>query len=111
MRTNGVTKNSVHDAHILGLSKKHVSQDVSSSMPAKMYHAPQVYELERRAIFSKRWFLVSHKARYKEVGDFVSYEMAGFNFVILKNKDRKIIGFHNVCRYGPILTCTSRGRF
>ena len=95
----GLGKKNVHDVHMAGLSKKHVSKDVSSSMPAKMYHTLEVYQLEQRAIFSKRWFLVSHKSRYKEVGDFVSYEMAGFSFVVLKNKDKKIIGFHNACRY------------
>ena len=98
IRATGLTKNNVHETHILGLSRKHVSKQVLSSMSAKMYHVPEVYELERRAIFSKHWFLVSHKARYKEVGDFVSYEMAGFSFVILKNKNGNIIGFHNVCR-------------
>lgn len=90
---------SVHDTHVLGLSKKHVSKDVPLSMPAKMYHEPQVYQLERRAIFSKRWFLVSHRARYAKRGDFVLYEMAGFSFVVLKSKGERILAFHNICRY------------
>lgn len=64
-----------------------------------MYYSPQVYDLERRAIFSKHWILVSHKARYREPGDFVQYEMAGFNFIVVKNKDHEIVAFHNICRH------------
>lgn len=64
-----------------------------------MYYSPEVYDLERRAIFSKRWILISHEARYREPGDFVQYEMAGFNFVVVRNKDLKIIAFHNICRH------------
>ena len=88
----------VHENHVRGLSTKVISTDLNSSLPAEFYHSQAIYQLERRAIFSKRWFLVSHKARYSNVGDFVQYEMAGFNFVMVKSKDRSIVGFHNVCR-------------
>jgi hypothetical protein len=99
MAVNGAV--TVHDVHMRGLSKKHVEKDVRSSMPSRMYVAPEVYELERRAIFSKRWFLVSHKARYRNVGDFVLYEMAGFSFVVVRNKEQRLVGFHNTCRCVP----------
>jgi hypothetical protein len=85
--------------HSLGLSKKDTSANAKGSLPSTFYHSRKIYELERRAIFSKRWFLVSHCTRYKNVGDFVQYEMAGFNFVVLRNRSSDIIGFHNVCRY------------
>ncbi len=88
----------VHRLHLEGLSKKSLSKDPGSSLPDGFYHSPAVYQLERRAIFSKRWFLVSHKARYRNIGDYVQYEMAGFNFVIVKNKTGEIVGFHNICR-------------
>jgi hypothetical protein len=97
MAVNGVR--TVHDIHMRGLSKKHIEKDIRSSMPSRMYCAPEVYELERRAIFSKRWFLVSHKARYRNVGDFVLYEMAGFSFMVVRNKEQRLVGFHNICRY------------
>ncbi len=88
----------VHDSHIQGLSRKVILTDLNSSLPADFYHSPAIYQLERRSLFSKRWFLVSHKARHRDVGDFVQYEMAGFNFVVVKNKEGNLVGFHNVCR-------------
>ncbi|KAJ9609477.1 hypothetical protein H2200_005804 [Cladophialophora chaetospira] len=89
----------VHKLHLEGLSKKSISTDLKSSLPDEFYHSPSIYQLERRAIFSKRWFLVSHKARYANVGDYVQYDMAGFNFVVVKNKQGEIVGFHNICRH------------
>ena len=88
----------VHQLHLQGLSTKSISTDLEHSLPNDFYHSPTIYQLERRAIFSKRWFLVSHKARYRNVGDYVQYEMAGFNFVVVKNKAGAIVGFHNICR-------------
>ncbi|KAI1610474.1 Rieske domain-containing protein [Exophiala viscosa] len=99
----------VHENHVRGLSTKAISTDLNSTLPAEFYHSQAIYQLERRAIFSTRWFLVSHKARYRDVGDFVQYEMAGFNFVVVKNKEGSIIGFHNVCRHRafPVVQETS----
>ncbi len=95
---NGVMSNGAHVEHLLGLSRKTISQELHRPLPGRFYCSPEVYDLERRAIFSKRWFLVSHKARCKEVGDYVQYEMAGFNFVVLRNKEGRIAGFHNIGR-------------
>jgi len=88
----------LHQAHSLGLSKKTISKEIGSSIPSKMYYLPEIYQLERRAIFSKHWFLISHQARYKNIGDYVQYEMAGFSFVVVRNKENKVVGFHNICR-------------
>lgn len=68
-------------------------------MHSSMYCSEEIYALERRAIFSQQWCLISHKARYRDPGDFVQYEMAGFNFVVVKNKGQEIVAFHNICRH------------
>lgn len=99
LNQNGDLYTRLHNAHLSGLSQKTISKDIGTSMPSKMYFLSEIYELERRAIFSKHWFLVSHRARYKKVGDFVQYEMAGYDFVVVRNKEDKIVGFHNICRF------------
>lgn len=95
----GSVADKIHGAHLKGLSKKNVSRVQQTSMPSSKYYSPHVYSLERRAIFSRQWILISHKARYRETGDFVQYEVAGFNFVVVKNKEQKIVAFHNTCRH------------
>ncbi|KAK6205759.1 Translation factor guf1 mitochondrial [Pestalotiopsis sp. IQ-011] len=58
-----------------------------------------MYELERRAIFSKKWILVSHKLRFVNAGDFVRITEAGFPFFLIKDRKGNINAFHNVCRH------------
>lgn len=94
-----VVNNGTGSAYSSFLSKKQISKELSTSLPAKFYYSPEIYQLERRAIFSNRWFLVAHVSRYQNVGDYVQYEMAGFNFFITKNKEGDIVAFHNVCRF------------
>ncbi|KAJ9609277.1 hypothetical protein H2204_015584, partial [Knufia peltigerae] len=89
----------IHEVMVQRLSIKSISTDLNISVPAAFYHSHSIYQLEKRAIFSRRWFLVSHKARYRNTGDFVQYEMAGFNFVVVKNKEGNLVGFHNICRH------------
>jgi len=103
----------VHEVHAAELANKDIQKKVKHSWPAEFYHSPEVYELERRAIFSRQWILMSHSSRYKNPGDFVQYDMAGFKFVVLKNKNGDIVAFHNICRHRafPVVTKPSGHTF
>lgn len=71
----------------------------SSSLPASWYRSPELYELERRAIFSSKWLLVTHKLRLTKPGDFLRLHEAGFSFVLCVDRDCNINGFQNICRH------------
>ena len=68
-------------------------------LPASWYRSSEMYELERRAIFSKKWILVTHNLRFKKPGDFYRFEMAGFPFVLCLGTEGNLNGFHNICRH------------
>lgn len=76
------------------------------ALPASWYLSQEMYELERRAIFSKKWLLTTHKHRLPNPGDWLRYEVAGFDFVIAKDRTGAINAFHNVCRHRafPVVT-------
>ncbi|UPX09314.1 uncharacterized protein EKO05_0000005 [Ascochyta rabiei] len=78
-------------------SKESISAE--RGLPASWYRSPALYELERRAIFSSRWILVTHRLRFTKPGDYVSFKEAGFSFFLVKDRDNKINGFHNICRH------------
>ncbi|KAJ5692549.1 hypothetical protein N7462_001972 [Penicillium macrosclerotiorum] len=69
------------------------------ALPASWYTSPEMYELERRAIFSKKWLFITHNSRLKEAGDWLRYEIAGFDFIITRDRQGDINAFHNVCRH------------
>ncbi|KAL6403030.1 Choline monooxygenase, chloroplastic [Ilyonectria robusta] len=91
----------------MGLGSEAPAEETNSAaLPASWYTSPEMYELERRAIFSKKWLLTTHKLRLVESGDWLRYEVAGFEFVITKDRTGAINAFHNVCRHRafPIVT-------
>lgn len=69
------------------------------ALPANWYTSQEMYELERRAIFSRKWLIITHQVRLKEAGDFLRYQIANFDFVISRDRSGNISAFHNVCRH------------
>ncbi|KAM0342033.1 hypothetical protein ACHAPU_009761 [Fusarium lateritium] len=72
---------------------------LTQPLPSTWYKSDDIYELERRAIFSKKWILLTHKMRFTETGSWVRYAEAGFDFFLIKNAEGAIRGFHNICRH------------
>ncbi|KAJ5760139.1 ISP domain-containing protein [Penicillium odoratum] len=68
-------------------------------LPASWYRSEAMYQLERRAIFSKRWLLLTHSSRFTKAGDFISFTVANFSFFLIQDRDGNINGFHNICRH------------
>lgn len=97
-------------------------QEPVRALPASWYNSQEMYEFERRAIFSKRWLLMTHKSRLVNTGDWLRYTFAGFDIIINKDRQGNINAFHNVCRHrafpviekedqgnAKILTCRYHG--
>jgi phenylpropionate dioxygenase-like ring-hydroxylating dioxygenase large terminal subunit len=58
-----------------------------------------MYEIERRAIFTRRWLFMTHSSRVKNTGDWLRYNVAGYDFIITRDRAGKVNAFHNVCRH------------
>ncbi|KAF7590986.1 hypothetical protein BBP40_002180 [Aspergillus hancockii] len=76
------------------------------ALPANWYTSPEMWELERRAIFSRKWMLITHKLRFHKTGDYLVYDIAGYPFILVRDKEGNINAFHNVCRHRafPVVT-------
>ncbi|EXJ92972.1 hypothetical protein A1O3_01528 [Capronia epimyces CBS 606.96] len=68
-------------------------------LPASWYRSPELYQLERRAIFSRKWLLVTHKNRFGQPGDLLRFTEAGFDFFLCLDREGKLGGFFNICRH------------
>lgn len=93
------------------------SQSVSkeSDFPENWWSGKDVFELERRAVFSKvymprpihhsicltpqTWIPILPRARFTKPGDYHSIEVAGFPIFLMLGKDGRMRAFHNVCRH------------
>ncbi|KAF2104034.1 Rieske [2Fe-2S] domain protein [Rhizodiscina lignyota] len=92
----------------LGFGRASIPDDKTPvrALPASWYTSQEIYDLERRAIFSRKWMLITHKSRLPESGDWLRYDAAGFEFILCRDRDGNINGFHNICRHRafPIVT-------
>lgn len=79
-----------------------IGESAVRALPGNWYTSEEMYQLERRAIFSRRWLLISHSSRLRDPGDWLRYTCANYDFFIIKDPRNEIRAFHNVCRF-----CTS----
>jgi phenylpropionate dioxygenase-like ring-hydroxylating dioxygenase large terminal subunit len=62
------------------------------TLPSSFFTSEEVYQLERRAIFSKSWLAVCHMSRLN-VGVLLRDEVAGFKLSVVLDKDGKVSAF------------------
>lgn len=74
-------------------------QEPIRSLPASWYRSPELFKLECRAIFSKRWILLTHSLRFSKAGDYLSFNVANMDFFLIRDREGNINGFHNICRH------------
>ncbi|KAJ9604732.1 hypothetical protein H2200_010846 [Cladophialophora chaetospira] len=69
------------------------------ALPSSWYTSQDLYNLETRAIFSKKWMLITHQNRLPNPGDWIKFDIAGYEFVVSRDRASKFHAFHNVCRH------------
>ncbi|CAG9994378.1 unnamed protein product [Clonostachys byssicola] len=52
------------------------------ALPAPWYTSQAMFELEKRAIFSKRWLFTTHTSRVPKPGNWVLYQITDYNYVV-----------------------------
>lgn len=80
------------------------------ALPASWYTSEEMYSLERRAIFSRRWLLMTHSSRVEGPGDWLRYNVAGFDMIIIRDRSGTINAFHNVCRHRAYPVIEKKGQ-
>ncbi|KXS19573.1 ISP domain-containing protein [Gonapodya prolifera JEL478] len=71
----------------------------TQTLPASWFTNQEVFELERRGLFTKTWLYVCHNAYFKKAGDYKLFTVATFPIFLVMGKDNQIRAFHNVCRH------------
>jgi choline monooxygenase len=84
------------------------------TLPATLYHEPEIFAAERDRIFARTWQVVGHHGQVAKPGDYFTTELVGEPLLIVRDAEEKLRGFYNVCRHraGPPATgCGSRKLF
>ena len=82
------------------------------TLPALLYVAPEVHDLEQEKIFARSWQYACHGSRLAKPGDIVLTTSGGIPIMIVRGKDGELRGFVNVCRHRlhPVATANGNER-
>lgn len=102
-----------------GVNKKPISEMISDlecayTLPSGYYSDPNCLEDEKRRIFWRTWQIVGRREQVAEPGDYFTADLCGESLVVVRDTERKLRAFFNVCRHraGPAAEgCGSRKVF
>lgn len=75
-------------------------------IPFARYWDPQFAALEREKLWSKVWQYACREEDIPEIGDRLTYEVAGMSFMIVRSTADTIQAFHNACLHRGTKLCT-----
>jgi len=67
------------------------------AMPPSVYTSTDFLQRELEAIFSKEWVCVGRASSLPNVGDYMTYDLAGQPVVVIRDREQQIRAFSNVC--------------
>lgn len=94
--------NQLHDNAALDFTQ-------ARAMPKGVYTHPGFLAKEQEHIFSKEWICVGRQDAAVEAGDFFTCEVAGEPIVVLRDKEKRLRAFSNVCRHRLAILKNGRG--
>jgi choline monooxygenase len=68
-------------------------------VPGYFYTSPEVYALEREAIFMKEWLCVGRCEEIEKPGDYLTLRVADEPIVVCRDDDGELNAFYNVCAH------------
>jgi choline monooxygenase len=71
----------------------------ASTPPTSWYTDLGIFELEQRTVFSRSWQMVGRIGQLRELGQYITYEIAGEPLLVVRGSDEILRGFFNVCRH------------
>ena len=67
------------------------------SLPPAIYHDPNIYGIETRRIFHTEWICLGRTAEIPRSGDYLSRDLVGAPVFAVRQGDRSVKAFSNVC--------------
>jgi choline monooxygenase len=89
-------------SEILDLEKiKVVSNpiDKAHGLPNECYTSHEYLMFERERVFKDKWSVIGVGSSVPNLGDAIPYNLLGIPLIILRDKDKKVRVFHNVCSH------------
>jgi carnitine monooxygenase subunit len=79
------------------------------SLDASYYTDPTIFQRENAGALASTWQLAAHSSQLENVGDFVTFRIAGEDLFAIKTKEHGIKAFYNVCQHRAHQLVTGEG--
>ena len=73
--------------------------DKAHGLPNQCYISEKYLMIERERVFQDKWTVIGIGSSVPNPGDALPYNLLGIPLIILRDKERKIRVFHNVCSH------------
>ncbi|MDG1418294.1 MAG: aromatic ring-hydroxylating dioxygenase subunit alpha [Maricaulis sp.] len=71
----------------------------------EFYTSPDLYDVEREAIFARNWIYAGHVSQIPNAGDYFLFEMDRESIILVRDRDGQIKAHANVCRHRGSRLC------
>ncbi len=71
----------------------------SLSLPSWVYQNEEFFQLEQDTVFKNGWHFVCHISDLPNIGSYVTYKVGDESIVVLRNENKELNAFYNVCRH------------
>lgn len=82
----------------------------ATALPPGLYRNTDIADTEQARIFRSGWLCAGLAAEIPEAGDYLTFSIADEPVFCLRNQDREIRSFSNVCRHRMMKLLESKGR-
>jgi len=93
----------------------HEASQTYTMLPRASYVSAEIFEAEAQRIFLRQWTFVAHESQVAVPGSYVTDEIAGESFILVRDRDGRLHALFNTCRHrGHRLcedACGSAARF
>ena len=87
-----------------------MSKTPITSLAARYYTDPKLFEVETNGLLARSWQFACHCSQLAEVGDYACFEIAGESLFAVRGRDQKIRAYYNVCQHRAHQLLTGSGR-
>ena len=75
------------------------------TLPQRYFVSPEVFAEEQTKIFATQWVCVGHQSQLANAGDYFVQQVAGESLVVVRDQQRAVRAFYNVCRHRGTRLC------
>ena len=72
---------------------------VAHGLPGEAYTSEAFAQLEREYLFSHHWIFVGYAHKLAHSGDVQPVQVGGLPLFLLRDRQQRVVAFHNVCRH------------